>query len=498
MRLPLLALLLVAAPAWAYDIEIDSQTLGQGYQIAGGDGGLIARRRLDQYLGLHVWNLGPKDALGLPTARNQFYLTSSLRFSTDFGDYPKTSWGGRDVSQELGSNRFDLLYLHVGANDLAGFLDIRLGRQIDVGEFDFTSYDGLSVEARTPWYVALHASGGLLVNGALPFDSPIFRPDGTAPSGLSVHDQDYKPTLAVGARSFGFRDLDARFAYRHTWAPAQHTQPNEAAVKATDGTTEERLAWSLRGRLWGGRIISWAGLRYSLLVAAVDHIEAGARFTLSPRHALQIEYLYSYPTFDGDSIWNLFVRKQFDDVRLAYDLGSGRLRGYARAFVRFFHEGDDLADRVSNSQPAGNPGGALSRLDAGGSLGARLDLSRGFVRADAYADAGYGGRKIGLDVATRLRLYRELIAVEARLTYVNFANDIRPLDAGHSVGLQVGARLQLGRGILLHLLAEDNVNRFYASQLRLLAVLDLAFLLGSNGFSQADPRHAGAGFGGGY
>src|SRR4051812_5436566 len=69
---------LFASPAAAYDIEVASETIGQGYQILGGNGDVISRRRLDQYLGLSVWNLGPKDAAGQPLLKNQWYFTSSF------------------------------------------------------------------------------------------------------------------------------------------------------------------------------------------------------------------------------------------------------------------------------------------------------------------------------------------------------------------------------------------------------------------------------------
>jgi hypothetical protein len=41
--------------------------------------------------------------------------------------------------------------------------------------------------------------------------------------------------------------------------------------------------------------------------------------------------------------------------------------------------------------------------------------------------------------------------------------------------VQAGARFRPIRGILLHLLVEDNVSRLYNSALRLLGVVDLEF-----------------------
>lgn len=475
--------------AHATDVEVDATTVGQGYQVAGGDGTLLTRRRIDQYLGLHVWNFGPHDALGRPTPDNQLYFTSSMRFESDLGDWAVKRLGGRDVAEDLGSNRLDLLFAYLGVRDLAGFIDLKLGRQIEFDNFEFVSYDGLSLDLKTPIYLAAEVYGGLLVNGAMPIDSPIYRPDGTAPSSLSVHDADFKPLLGVVVRSFGLRHLDLRMMYRQVWSPAQHSTLDEAASGARDGTSEQKLGWSARGSLFAGRVVPWFGLRYDLLVAAIDVIEAGLRVSLARRHGITLEYLYSYPTFDGDSIWNLFVRRQFDDVRLGYDLRVGRWRAYAKGLVRWFHDGEGAQSTGLSSTST------WSRLDAGGNLGARVDMERGFVRLDGYLEMGYGGTRVGVDAATRMRIYGDWLAAEGRLTYAHFVDDIRAEASADSFGFQLGARLALSRGVLLHILFEDNINRFYDSQLRVYAVLDIAFLANVNGFSAAPLSGTGPGLG---
>jgi hypothetical protein len=66
---------------------------------------------------------------------------------------------------------------------------------------------------------------------------------------------------------------------------------------------------------------------------------------------------------------------------------------------------------------------------------------------------------------------------------------------GDSFGFQLGARFQLARGILLHLLVEDNINQFYSTQLRVFALLDLAFFLNRSGFAQGLPTGIGPSLG---
>lgn len=493
LTLALLAVTLVGRPARAWDVEIESETIGQGYQLMGADGSFISRRRLDQYLGLSIWNLGPKDEHGLPLPRNQFYFTSSMRIEFDLGDYAQTTWGGRDVSKELADQQLQILYAYVGARDLGGFLDLKLGRQIDSDLFEFLAYDGLWLEAKTPWYFAVSAYGGLLVNGYLPVDSTIFRPDGTAPGFLSAHDSDPKPVVGVSIHTFGFRDLDGRLSFRQVFSPAASgpcTAANDIAnvercAGVGSGVSEQTLGYTLRGRLLGGLLVPWAGFRYNFLVGAFDNIQGGVRLTLSPHHALQLEYLYSYPTFDGDSIWNLFVRNRFDDARLGYDLRLGRLRAWANGFARFFRDTPENIDRLGGLPPR-SPGLGLAY---GGDFGVRYDFAHGYLRADAYAQLGYGGKNLGGDVATRWQVWRDRVSLEGRLLYAHFEDDLRPdVSRADSFGVQAGARVQLFPGLLLHLLAEDNVNRYYTSQLRFFAMLDVSTLFGSQGvrFGQAN------------
>ena len=64
MRALALVILVVPSLARAYDFQIDAETIGQAYQLRAADDALVNRRRIDQYLGLHIFNLGPRDQLG--------------------------------------------------------------------------------------------------------------------------------------------------------------------------------------------------------------------------------------------------------------------------------------------------------------------------------------------------------------------------------------------------------------------------------------------------
>ena len=100
------------------------------------------------------------------------------------------------------------------------------------------------------------------------------------------------------------------------------------------------------------------------------------------------------------------------------------------------------------------------------------------MRGDGYWDDGFGGRKVGVDLAARLAL-RRTFEVEGRLTGYEWRSDQwgdaarATNDEGVVFGAQAGGRWLLGQGVRLHMLLEDNVGTYYFSQFRGLAVVEV-------------------------
>lgn len=530
-------LTLLATAARAASVETDLSVTAQAYELRTADPGnaqasLVDRRRVTTYLGLVISGLGQKDSDGLPALRNQFSVNLQLRFEADLGDFlcsiGRTSIGaalgclgqgrgGVSTSPELANYKPELLMAYVEGHSLGGWVDLRLGRQLQWELFDLRALDGLWVQARTPLYLAAEAFGGLSVSGALPIDSPVYVLDGTSRKvGLGRKDDasqtpPLQPTVGFAVRSDGLRDLQLRLSYRRTFslageAPVAGCDP--AATGGTRlpcapavGTIEERLAFTVSGRLLGGRLLGYGGLRYDFENGRFDDGHAGLRGVLAPRHSLVAEYRYSVPTWDGDSIFNVFSAEPYHEVRLSYDgrprgpadtlLRVGDLAVHGRAFARLFRTGTPAG---AASQP-----GAESEALApsfGGSLGARLTRRLGTLRLEAYADGGYGGLRAGADLSGRLLLVRNTLGLEGRAMYLYWADDQRESNRTHSVSLQAGVRYALVRGVLIHLLAEDNVDRFYTTQLRVMAMLDLSYYLGPGGGPNPPPGLLAMGLGG--
>jgi hypothetical protein len=99
------------------------------------------------------------------------------------------------------------------------------------------------------------------------------------------------------------------------------------------------------------------------------------------------------------------------------------------------------------------------------------------MRADGYAEDGFGGRKVGVDASARLAI-RRAFEVEGRLTGYEWRADTssdaaQSSNEGVTFGAQAGGRWQLGQGVKLHVLGEDNIGTYYNSAFRVLAVVEV-------------------------
>jgi hypothetical protein len=462
------------ARARAYDFSIDLRTIGQGYQVRGfapgGGNELLTRRRLTQILNLSVFDLEPSRWHGEDddrTARNVVYVDASLRFDSDFGGYMTGRPRGTDEIRELQQNQVDVLYAFVGGRRIGGRLDFQLGRQLHFDLVDFYAFDGADALVRLNRLVAAEAFGGTEVRGELPLSAPLYELDGTSagsrdPATRPAQDAALRP-LAGAAVVLGGQDgaagspLTARLAYRRMWSATADRLPGEPDT----GVNDEKVALTASAAL-ARRVFVTAGVRYNLLLATFDDEQAALRVRASARQWLGLEMAYLAPTFDGDSIWNVFASGAYRDLRGSYELQlGGGFKLYARGFARHY----DAVD----GEPADG-----ARWAGGGSAGAAWRRPHGVVRLDGYFDGGFGGRKTGADLSARWEVRPRAVELEGRLTGYEWRSDQQSAtDQGFVLGAQAGGRYRLGEGLRLHLLVEDNVGTYYAGQYRGLAVVEL-------------------------
>jgi hypothetical protein len=464
--------------AWAYDFSIDLQTIGQGYQVRGyapsGGSELLTRRRLTQILNLGVYNIEPDAWHGDDpdrTARNVVYVDASLRFDTDFGGYMTGRPQGTDAIREIQQSQVDVLYAFVGGRRMGGRVDFQLGRQLHFDLVDFYAFDGADALVRATPLLAAEAFGGTEVRGELPLSSPMYELDGTS---AGARDPATRPDQASQLRPLagaalvlapdGGFPVTARLAYRRMWAATADEAPGEPDT----GVDDEKLA-ATASAAFGRRVFLSAGVRYNLLLALFDDEQLALRVRASARQWVGLEMAYLAPTFDGDSIWNVFASGAYRDLRASYELAlTDTLKAYARGFARRFDAGGDTNVDVAGSSTGG------ARWAGGGSAGLAWRRARGVLRGDGYFDGGEGGRKVGLDLSGRVEVRPRAVELEGRLTGYEWRSDQQPVtDTGFVLGAQAGARYQLGANVRLHVLVEDNVGTFYTSQYRGLAIVEM-------------------------
>jgi len=260
--------------------------------------------------------------------------------------------------------------------------------------------------------------------------------------------------------------IDVRAAYRRTWSATEDPRPGDPS----SGVNHETVALTADAR-WRDRFFLAGGARYNLLVAAWDDQQLALRWRLGARHLVSAEYSFLAPTFDGDSIWNVFASGSTRDYRLGYDVElCAGLRAHARGFARqFVDPSGTSADARALADAA--PGG---RWAYGGNAGADVRGGRGRARLELYADGGYGGWKAGGDLSGRWALFARPVELEGRLTAYTWRADGTPVPQTASmVGAQAGALYRMSRAIRAHFLAEDNLGTYYRVQLRALVVLEV-------------------------
>jgi hypothetical protein len=467
--------------ALAYDVSVGLRTVGQGYQERRYDprGGneVLSRRRLTQYLTLAVDGLEPAEwASRADPAR--LNATATLRFDLDFGRYMTAAPQGRNAIGELGQNQMDVLEATISGRDLAGRLDFDLGRQIHLDALDFWAVDGLRLDFRLWRALRVELLGGTEVRGERPLSAPIFELDGTSagdkdPATHAAQAAALRPTAGA---ALGWRDelsrWGGRLAYRRSWSATADESSyalgplagpvgvGPGSVPST-GVNAEHVSALLD--FTSPFVVLEGGVRYNLLTALWDRHDVSFRIGRAHGRSLVLEESYLMPTFDGDSIWNVFAYGAFQDWRARYEMPVAAATTLALSAFARHYEGVGTTTGVV-SWAYGGHAGLLSRRDG-----------RGMARMDLVAEDGWGGRRLGLDVSGRRRLGPSTVDVEGRLTATTWRASPAQGTSGAlaMAGAQLGARYAVTPSIQLHGLIEDNVGPYDRSNVRLLVVLDV-------------------------
>lgn len=471
---------LEARTAEASEVRVTSRTIGEAYmvRVPGPAGALLGRRRLVQYVNLGAYALLPPkepDEVVRAPEDGQLQVVSSLRLRHDFGTFTRRAQGDAErLLEALDGRQIDLLYGYLEGQRLGGWIDFRLGRQFDMSGLDFYAFDGGWVRAATPAHIAVEAFGGLSVDGSAVFGFPTFELDGTQGT-----PRDDARSMTVGA-AFALHDvkfMDARFAYRRVWTPAGINED----IVAADGTEglatavdQEFVSGSVALRLLDGRVAPFGAGRYNIGTNRFDDLTAGVHWKITDIHSVRALYLRTIPTFDLDSIFNVFAIEPFEDLRLIYQVRpsehwtlEGRFQG------RFFRATDTLTLRDAPDEPVAFGGG--------GGAAAAYRRRRFAMRIDGYGLSGHGGLRVGGSVDTRTHVWYDRVAIDGRAFFVYYDDELYEDRQGYSLAIQAGTNVRLAHGVYLNVIAEEVFTPFLDHSLRVLGVLsvDWAFRAGT-------------------
>lgn len=495
------------------------------YRLIGPDL-LLGRRRYTQTLALRIWDVGDLSAARreahLPDRGLRISWQSYLRIDHDYGDYSAGNVvlplsvpvrrDALDVTPELGASiaSLELLYGYLA---LDGMFDDRLtlqvGRVLADDGWGTTGVDGATARLRVPGTpLTVSALGGFAVRASTALGLAAYELDGTAGAACREYVEgptpgsgswqlvdrnravtnhalasDYEtcpqrdvrqPTAGVAISTATIHGFAGEAGYRRTWSSTVGKIASAATQPYPDlglypegapgsGVNEERLWARVHGDVQAGAttIAPYADLRYSLLHALVDRADAGVRLTRGD-HTLEPSIEYFYPTFDGDSIFNVFSIEPTTDVRLGYQhAGDWAVR--ADGWLRAYHHEDGLASYA---------GGA----DAGV---ARAFGSRWRGRVDALWDAGYGGRRVGGSAEAGWRPVRTMwlrgrvIALAVDGDTDSTSGLARPRYVTSST--VTSWTWQLADTVALHTILELDNDAVHGSQYRAIGMFDFAF-----------------------
>ena len=495
------------------------------YRLIGPDL-FLGRRRFTQTLALRIWDVGDLSAARreahLPDRGLRISWQSYLRVDHDFGTYSNgrvilplsipVRRDALDVTPELGESlaSLELMYGYV---ELAGLVDdrltVQLGRVLSDDGWGSAAVDGVTgrlAVPETPFTVS--AIAGFAVRASSPLGVSAYELDGTAGAACQEFVEgptpgsgtwklidrnrlvsnnrlvsDYElcpqrhvrqPTLGVAVATRTLHGFAGELGYRRTWSstpgligpvdrlmyPDLGLYPSLAPASGVD---EERLWARIHGtvRAGGVAIAPYADLRYSLLTAVVDRADAGVRLVRGA-HSLEPSIEYFYPTFDGDSIFNVFSIEPTTDLRLAY-ARTGAVGVRATGWLRAYHH---------EAGASSTAGGVDAGVDHVFSAGWR-------ARIDALWDDGYGGRRIGGSTETSWRplptlwLRGRLITLAVARDDGGTGSSARPRYVTSSA--VASSTWQLADGVALHAIAELDTDAVQHLQYRAIGMFDFAF-----------------------
>ncbi len=441
---------LAATSAQAIEFKIESQTSGDAYQLVTTGNEILNRNRLHQYLGLSMYDIEG-------SGENHWSFTSLFRFGIDFGLTDKEL----EEVPGLEQSKLSIQYGYLEGRDLlGGLIDLKLGRQLLVDGLDYLMFDGGTVTLNTPWYIGLELHAGLEVrNDAWELNDSSFETDGTRYIEGREETTD-APSIVYGV---ALTTIDLPYA-RYRLGYRRFFSSGAVDAEKVGGSFHQRI---IEGVDLSG-IASW-----DLFNGRFDRIQASGRARIADHTEVELEYIRTNPTFDGDSIFNIFTVYPMNDINVRYRLYPGKSdRVYAGGKVRLAGNeayGDEDETLTAATDTMVEAWGAMAGYaHAFGPRG--ID---GRLTLDFSWEGGFGGDRLFADVGGLWAIVPREWELEGRLTAVDFADELQENHHAFSFGYQLGARYLLNKTAAFAVIAEHNMNRLETHQFRVFALIDV-------------------------
>ena len=481
------------SPRRTSDAEVQSDTAAQFYDVRSPTGETVLnRRRLTSTLSISGYQL--LDTPANDPAAPQLLFRARLRYDADYGASGAESDPTNPGRFVPGFNpqQLDLMYGYVEGRRFAkGLIGFKVGRQYVTDVLGWYSFDGGEVRVTTPFYLAVEAYGGLEVRGGMPLSTSRFEADGIWRGDRAGYDpslypsyqpSEIAPVFGAALESAGVTWLHSRLTYRRAMNTGSITSEFASGLYTPaqySGTriSTEKLGYSLEaslpkvGSARGGLIYDLYNAKFGTLYANLDAF-------LGKGVTVGVDYQFYQPTFDADSIWNIFLSEPLNDVGLrATWAATERFAVSAGAHARIYtvqtaEEVPGTSPNIYVANPSYFPSTPLS-FDGGGDFAARYKFGEGSLGARASGNFGQGGDRVGGDVMGE-RIVETRYVFQGRVNLWQWNDNLRPDRDATSFGYVAGLGYRFApRSQTLFELQQDT-NRLVGLRFRAMLYLTLA------------------------
>jgi len=487
----------LSGPARAIEPELTTDSSAQAYDVRSPTGQTVLERtRFTSALGVNLYDILGHD----PRRRDapELSFRARVRYDADYGVGGSESNPINAVSfvpgTRDGAGMVDLMYAYLEGRRFAhGALGFKLGRQYMVDSLGWWSFDGAEVKATFPFYLAVEAYGGLEVRGGLPLSTPRFEAGGVWRGDRSGWDPllypqfqpaDVAPAFGAALEASGVTWLRSRLTYRRvydTGSVGLTEFPNANLPPTTYSATRistDRLGYAVEAdlRRWGS---VKAGLAYDLYDVRFSQIYAALELFATKRLTLGLDYDYFAPTFDGDSIWNVFAGEPVNDVSARASYVHGHLAVSAGATARVY-----TVDTAPSNPASASPNLAPTNagyyptnghpFDEGGDVSARYRWGEGSVGLRGAVNVGDAGDRVGVDVSGQ-RVLETRYLFKGRAGVWQWDDKLRPDRDATNVGYMLGVGYRFAPRCQTMFEWQHDMNRLVGQRFRALLTLGVAY-----------------------